>query len=233
MKILALGAHPDDAEFNCGGTLCKYVEGGHTVTIMHATTGDKGHYVLSPEEASAVRTSESAAAGALIGAKVVCMGFKDGEVFYNEKNLKTFVKLIRKECPDVIITHTPDDYHLDHVAVSKLTTDASFLISVPQVHPQYKHTDKVPQVYFMEPYGGLNFIPSEYVDITGRLEQKCAMMRCHASQIEWLMDHDGMDILDYVVTTAKYRGFQCGVKHAEGFTRYSTALRAVPGRFLP
>ena len=233
MKILALGAHPDDVEICCGGTLAKYVKSGHQVSIIHACNGNKGDFITKPEELAKIRCKEAASAGRMIQADVSCLGFGDAEVFYNEETLGIFVDAIRKAEPDVIITHNPQDYHLDHTAVSKLTLDATFLTSVPSYRPQSKATSTIPQIYFMETYSGIGFHPTEYVDISPEIDTKLAMMKCHQSQIRWMKEHDHIDIIDFLLVNAKYRGYQCGVPYAECFTRYLTALRAVPGYYLP
>lgn len=233
MKILAFCAHPDDAEINCAGTLAKYIKRNDEVHIVNACRGDKGDYYKTPEEMGEIRLTESQKAGKIIGAKVSSLNFGDAELEINHKNLETFVIKIREVNPDIIITHTPDDYHIDHVAVSKLVIDASFLVSVPHYCVKHKVMEHVPQVYFMEPYIGLSFVPKEFVDITDTVDLKLKMLSCHKSQVEWLKSHDHMDILDYVKTSGRYRGYQCGVQYAEGFQRLITALRSVPGNFLP
>ncbi len=233
MRILAFCAHPDDVEINCAGTLAKSIQRGDEAYIVNACLGDKGHYYIEPKEIGEMRLRESQMASKVIGAKVSSLNFSDAELEVNHANLELFVKKIREINPDVIITHVPDDYHLDHVAVSKLVVDASFLVSVPHCYPDQKAMEHTPQVYFMEPYTGISFVPQEFVDITDTFDLKLEMLSCHKSQIEWLKEHDGMDILDFVKVSAAYRGFQCGVKYAEGFQRLTTALRAIPGRFLP
>lgn len=233
MNILALAAHPDDSEINCGGTIAKYIKQGHEVYMVHACQGDKGDYLHSPEEMKDLRDKESKRSGRLVGAKVDSLNVPDGELEYNQVYLKLFVDKIREIDPDIIITHGPEDYHPDHIATGKLAIDASFLVSVPSVFPGIKAMEKVPQIYFMESYTGVGFLPEEYVDITDHFDTKLNMMKCHESQIKWLGEHDNLDIMDYIATSGKYRGFQCGVTYAEGFIRYTAALRMVPGRFLP
>ncbi len=183
MNILAIGAHPDDVEFQCSGTLAKYLKQGHKVSIIHVCTGDKGDFVTPPEELANIRKAEASKSGALLGATVECLNFPGDGIFYSEANLATFVKHIRPYAPDVIITHNPEDYHLDHTAVSKLVTDASFLLSVPSYCPETKYADTLPQIYYMEPYGCFDFIPTDYVDITDTMDTKRAMMSCHKSQL--------------------------------------------------
>ncbi|MEG1925768.1 MAG: hypothetical protein RR415_08465, partial [Ruthenibacterium sp.] len=73
----------------------------------------------------------------------------------------------------------------------------------------------------------------EYVDITDTFEEKCAMLSCHKTQVEWLMQHDNLDLINYINICAQYRGFACGAKYAEGFVRYRAALRANAGNYLP
>lgn len=233
MKILAIGAHPDDVEICCGGTLAKYVKAGHKVSVIHACNGNKGDYITKPDELAKIRCEEAQNAGRLIGAEVFCLGFGDGEVFYNEETLGHFTDAIRRVDPDVIITHNPEDYHLDHTAVSKLVTDATFLTSVPSYRLQSKATDKLAQIYFMETYSGIGFHPTDYVDISEEIATKLEMMKCHKSQLQWMREHDKIDVLDFLSVNGKYRGYQCGTGYAECFTRYLTALRAAPGCFLP
>lgn len=233
MKILAFSAHPDDVEIACAGTLIKYKQRGDDVYIIHACSGDKGNFRIPPQEMKCIRSKEGQCAGDISGIEVSSLEYPDAELEYSHKNLYNFVTAIRKINPDVIITHTPDDYHIDHSVVSKLVVDASFLVTIPYVEPDTKAMSQVPQIYFMEPYTGISFLPHEYVDITDTLALKLKMMTCHTSQLDWLKEHDGMDILNFIQTSAEYRGFQCGVKYAESFTRYITALRAKPGYFLP
>lgn len=233
MRILVFGAHPDDAEICCGGTMAKYVKKGHEVYIIHACNGNKGDFITEPEELAGIRCREAIKAGNIIGARVSCLAYGDAEIFYNEENLKVFVKAIREVNPQVIFTHNPEDYHLDHTEVSKLVVDASFLTSVPSYCPEEKAMECIPQIYFMETYSGIGFYPTEYVDISEEIGVKLEMMRQHESQICWMKEHDHVDILEYLQVNGKYRGYQCGATYAECFTRYLTALRAVPGSFLP
>lgn len=233
MNILAIGAHPDDVEIACAGTLAKYIRQGHHVSILHACKGDKGDFVTPPDELARIRVAEAQSAGKHLGVTVECLFFPDAGIFYSEENLATFVRHMRPYAPDVIITHTPNDYHLDHVAVSRLVTDASFLLSVPSYLPEVPYANVLPQIYYMEPYGGFGFTPTDYVDISDTLEVKREMMRCHESQIVWMREHDHVDILDYLDTVAKFRGYQCGVAYGEAFERKMMALRAANGNFLP
>ena len=85
----------------------------------------------------------------------------------------------------------------------------------------------------MDTLAGMGFLPGEYVDISATFKQKLAMLKLHQSQLQWLKEHDDTDILEFVETTARFRGLQCGVRYAEGFRQYEAWGRKVPMRLLP
>ncbi len=235
MRILGIGAHPDDLETLCAGTLAKCTERGDEVVMCHVTQGEKGHYRIPSAELAATRRKESEEAARLIGAEVIGLGLLDGEIRAEdpETHLK-FVDVIRQARPDVIITHAPDDtYHSDHGAVSKLVLDASFHATVPYVKTEYEYHNRVPAIYYMETVAGLGFLPSIYVDISDTFNTKLTMISQHRSQLAWLKEHNNLYILDLVETMAKFRGWQCGVKYAEGFVPCLRWPRIVPKRLLP
>ncbi len=233
MRILAVGAHPDDLEILCAGTLAKYRARGDDVVMCHAANGDKGHFIIPPDELTEIRRREAREAASVIGAQAAELGFLDMEIHDSDEARLRFIEMVRAARPEVIITHHPDDYHTDHKAVSALVLEASFSATVPHVKTQSEYLPKLPVVYFMDTLAGLNFQPTEYVDITALMPQKLEMMSKHASQLVWLQEHDNYDPLDAIETAAKYRGYQCGVKYAEGFIRYQVWGRNAPGTFLP
>ena len=85
----------------------------------------------------------------------------------------------------------------------------------------------------METVAGLGFAPTEFVDVSEVIDVKTAMLGAHESQLTWLRDHDGVDIVEQMRTAARFRGHQCGVAHAEGFIACQRWLRARPRRLLP
>ncbi len=161
------------------------------------------------------------------------MGFFDMMIHDNEEARLRFIDMIRLARPDVVITHHPDDYHTDHKAVSAIMLEATFSASVPHVKTEHEALAKMPIVYFMDTLAGINFQPTDYVDITPFIEMKKQMLSKHESQLVWMKDHDGIDVMDMMLTTAKYRGFQCSVRYAEGFIRYQVWGRNAPGTLLP
>jgi LmbE family N-acetylglucosaminyl deacetylase len=233
MRVLAVGAHPDDLEILCAGTLARYVADGHHVVMAHACRGDKGHGQISHAEVAEVRAKEAAAAAEVIGAEPMALGYPDGQLFVVEENMRRFVDMIRIAKPDVIITHHPGDYHSDHVAVTKLVSEASFWAALPYYITAEPVHDVTPPVYYMDTLAAIDFTPTEYVDIGETMALKKEAMARHESQITWLRDHHHSDILDFIETMGRFRGLQCNARYAEGFQRLRVWGRLTPTRLLP
>jgi LmbE family N-acetylglucosaminyl deacetylase len=232
MIILAIGAHPDDIEVSCAGTLTKMKQAGHEVVLCHASTGDKGHYEIPPDELTRIRHQEAQQAGAIIDCKVISLGLKDGEILSgDEKTRSKFMDLIQMVQPDMVITHAPNDYMPDHVAVSQLVFDTTFLATLPAFSNIYPAAKKVPDLFYMDNLSGMDFQPTIYVDIEDTFETKLHMLEKHQSQLVWLKGHDGVDILDFVSTLGKMRGIQAGCKYAEGFIQHMVWTRPNAIRF--
>jgi LmbE family N-acetylglucosaminyl deacetylase len=234
MRVLAVGAHPDDLELLCGGTLARYVKEGHEVIMCHATKGDRGSYVYSSEEIARIRDGEAGRAAAVAGAQHATLGFSDGEVLASDpEQRRAVVDLVRETRPELIITHYPADYMSDHNEISKLVFDASFHATLPLFETGKPNYDLVAPIYYMDTLMGIGFQPAEYVDVSGVIETKVAMLEAHASQLTWLRDHDQVDIVEQMKTATRFRGLQCGVEYAEGFVPCLAWLRPRPRRLLP
>lgn len=235
MNVLAIGCHPDDLEIGCGSTLSAYVKQGHKVFMCHVASGDKGHAVILPDELKKIRNLEAEEAGRIIGVEeVINIGVPDLEVnSFNEDTVNKIIDLIRYVKPDIIITHSPEDYMRDHIEVNKLVFNASFSSSVPHAFTNNPAYSAIPPIYYMDTLAGVNFLPTEYVNVTDHIEIKLNALNCHQSQIKWMLEHDGIDFLDFVRTVSKFRGLQCGVSYAEGFRKCETWPRLVTKRLLP
>lgn len=235
MRVLAIGCHPDDLEIGCGGTLAKYVKQGDDVIMCHIANGDMGHKVIMPYELAIKRTTEAERAGAVIGAKeVINIDVPDLTVSSdNIETVKKVIAVIRDIKPDVIITHSPEDYMRDHLETGKIVFDASFSSSVPHFGNQDSFYDKIVPLYYMDTLAGVGFLPEEYVDVTDTIEIKLDAVNKHESQVKWMKDHDGIDFLDFVRTVSKFRGFQCQTDYAEGFKLCRTWPRQITKRLLP
>lgn len=166
MKVLALGAHPDDIEILMFGTLAAYAAQGAELTFAIATDGARGGKG-DPNVLARVRREEAAAAAALLGATLHFLDFPDGELVADAALIASLKALIRETAADLVITHAPNDYHADHRALSDgVRIAASF--AVPMLHA--------------DTMGGTGFSPTHYVDISAYRDVKTQAIRAHRSQ---------------------------------------------------
>jgi LmbE family N-acetylglucosaminyl deacetylase len=231
MRVLAVGAHPDDIEILCSGTLFRCRQRGDQVILCIVTDGAAGHAEIPPDELKGIRKDEAQAAADMLGAELIWLGLPDERVYDDDLARMMMVDAVRKAAPDMIISHFSEDYHHDHRTVSKLVYDASFIASLPNIPTEHEPHSLVPVIYEMDTLAGVGFLPEEYVDISDVLSRKLEMLACHETQVRWLKDHDRIDILDFVTTVAKFRGLQCGAAFAEGF-RLKRAWPRIPARRL-
>lgn len=234
MRVLAIGCHPDDIEISCAGTLARFKKQGDDVIICHVANGNKGHLIIPTDELREMRKKEAAASGQVIGAEVISLDLADLEIYSDDRKARdAVVDVIRYAEPDLIITHNPDDYMPDHTAVSKLVFDASFTATVPYYSTRRQaHSINAP-IYYMDTLAGIKFNPEEYVDISEVMELKLAMLNKHESQVKWLLEHDNIDLSEFVTAISRFRGLQCGVKYAEGFIHCHVWGKIRPGKLLP
>jgi len=119
VRILGIGAHPDDLEILCGGTLAKYSATGHKISMAIVTEGSAGSSELSIEELAKVRKKEAENSAKIINAELLWLEEPDELFFENKETRLKIMNLIRQAKPDVIITHAPSDYHPDHQESNK------------------------------------------------------------------------------------------------------------------
>ena len=234
MNVLAITCHPDDFEIYCGGTLLKCKERGDTVTVCHVANGNMGHMVIEPDDLREIRLEEARRSAQMAGFRICTCDIGDLTIRAEDTNLHDkLVKVIRDAKPDFIITHAPDDYMTDHIAVSELIFKASFSATVPHYRPDLGEAAKLTPIYYCDNDCLLRCEPEEYVDITSVIEKKLEMLSCHESQLVWLKEHDGIDVVANLRTEAAFRGNQCGVKYAEAFTQQLSSGRIRTYRILP
>jgi LmbE family N-acetylglucosaminyl deacetylase len=216
LKVVCVGGHPDDPESGCAGTLTRYSELGHTVTIIYLTRGERGIRDKSPDEAAKIRSAECEAACKIMGAKPVFFGQIDGATEFNKAHGDAMTKLLSAENPDVLFAHWPIDTHMDHQVASLLATRAWMALS-----PK-------PQLYFFEVNSGSQsqgFLPNTYVDISAAIEKKQAALFAHVSQ-------DGQEIWrQHHEIIANWRGREAGVGAAEAFVQLNrgSKIKRLPG----
>jgi LmbE family N-acetylglucosaminyl deacetylase len=184
LRVLVIGAHPDDAEA-AGGLAALYVAHGDSVLLVSVTNGDKGHQTMGEIELANRRRIEAAGAGKVIGSEYLVMNNHDGELVPSLENRLEIIRLIRRFQPDIIFTHPPNDYHPDHRYTSILVQDASYMVMVPHVAPDVPALTFNPVVFYM--YKGGDQDPDVVIGIDETIDKKIEMWHQHKSQIyEWL-----------------------------------------------
>ena len=202
LKILCVGGHPDDPESGCAGALSRYVELGHSVTVLYLTRGERGIRDKGLDESAKIRSAECEKACEIMGARARFFGQIDGATEVTHAHVETMTKLLGEEQPDAIFTHWPVDTHMDHQAASMLTIRGWMGLGEKSL------------LYFFEVNTGSQsqgFLPNTYVDVTPVLEKKKQALFAHVSQ-------DGQGIWrEHHEIIAHWRGREAGVHAAEAF----------------
>ncbi len=194
LSVLFIGAHPDDADIQFGGTAIKYLQLGHTVNYLSVTNGDAGHQTQGGGALAQRRRKESQAVAALLGIQYIVLDNHDGELQPTIENRRKVIQVVREVKADLIVTHRPNDYHADHRNTSLLVQDAAYLICVPNVVPFTPHMQVNPVIVyhqdrFKKPFP---FMPEVVVDISDVIDKKMEALALHESQVyEWLPFTEG------------------------------------------
>jgi len=195
LRLLILGAHPDDAEFHAGGLAALYRQHGHDVKMVSVTDGAAGHHFRQADELRRIRRNEAAAAGDRIGAVYETWDYPDGQLQPTLELRHQVIRECRQFAPDLVLTHRPNDYHPDHRAVGQAVQDASYMVTVPLVCPDVPILRRDPVVAYMpdlftRPYP---MVPDVVLDITDLMDTITGMLACHASQVfEFLPFNQGI-----------------------------------------
>jgi LmbE family N-acetylglucosaminyl deacetylase len=194
LRLLIIGAHPDDADYHAGGLAALYRTAGHTVKMVSLTNGRSGHHLQPGTELSRRRKAEAAAAGAIIGATYDVFDIPDGELLPTLENRARVIRLIREFRPDLVLTHRPNDYHPDHRYTSQLVQDTAYLLTVPAIVPEVPHLAHDPVIMYLPDHfqKPTPFDAAVAVGVDGVLDKIVAMLDCHESQFyEWLPYNQG------------------------------------------
>jgi N-acetylglucosamine malate deacetylase 1 len=194
LRILVLGAHPDDADYKAGGTAARWRRLGHEVKFVSVTNGGAGHQTLRGAALVARRRAEAQAAAAVIGATYDVLDHPDGALLPTLEARQQLIRLIRNFKPDLLLTHRPNDYHPDHRYTSVLVQDAAYLLTVPAVCPDTPHLERDPVILYLSDdfKKPVPFSADVVVDIGPQMDALIDMLHCHASQFyEWLSYNAG------------------------------------------
>jgi len=213
LKVIVTGGHPGDPEYGCGGTVARYSDLGHQVTLLYLNRGEKTCPETPADAVSNVRVAEAKRACEILKAQPVFAGQCDAHAILDAPHYDDFQKIIEDLKPDVLFTHWAVDGHRDHRAISNLAYDS------------WLKMGKSFSFYYYEVSDGedtLMFLPTHYVDITATESRKRAACYAHASQ-----SPDKFYALQSEVT--RFRGVESGHAHAEGYIRHAQS----PGNLLP
>lgn len=193
LKILAIGAHPDDADILAGGSAALWVKRGDQVRFVSVTNGSAGHQTLKPAELAVRRRDEAKQAGAVLGIEYEVLDGDDGRLEPTLAQREMIIRLIRRCAPDLILTHRSNDYHPDHRYTSVLVQDSAYMVTVPLICPETPHLRTNPILaYFADDFTRPSAFSADVtVDVDPVMELKWAMMHAHKSQFyEWLPYND-------------------------------------------
>ena len=222
LDILAFGAHPDDVELGCAGTILKEISLGKKVGIIDLTRGE-----LGTRGSASIRDQEAAAAAKILGVTVrENLGMRDGFFVNDETHQLEIIKMIRKYKPEIVLCNAEDDRHIDHAKGSKMVSDACFLSGLVKIETSLEgelQTAWRPKLVYHY-IQWKNIVPDFVVDISGFTDLKVASILAYSSQFydpnskEPESPISSKNFLESLNYRSRDLGRLTGVDHAEGFT---------------
>ena len=228
-RVLAVMAHPDDAELLCAGALARAKSDGATIAICVMCRGDKGVGSASnatAEKLAKLRHDEAAAAANVIVATLFWFGDGDGELFDSPENRRKLMEIYRTFRPTLVIAHAAEDYHPDHRAASMIAEAATWLAASRGQVTASSSLDAPPKLWFADTLNMQGFAPDFFLNVGDQLEIKRRMLGCHRSQLERGSDRDFAPLEELMLKQVAARGAQSGVAAAEAF-RWHHAFKRV------
>ncbi|MDN5213525.1 PIG-L deacetylase family protein [Fulvivirgaceae bacterium BMA12] len=189
LRIIAIGAHPDDCDSKFGGAAAKFAEMGHAVKFLSLTNGDAGHQSEGGGALAKRRRAEAKEAGRRLGIEYDVLDNHDAELLPTLQVRHQVIRKIREWNADIVLGHRPNDYHPDHRNAGKVVQDAAYLVVVPNVTPDTPPLKKNPLFLYMQDHFQKPnpFSPDIVVAIDDTIEKKVDGMDAHVSQFyEWL-----------------------------------------------
>ncbi|MBL7698635.1 MAG: PIG-L family deacetylase [Chitinophagaceae bacterium] len=189
LRIIVIGAHPDDCDLDAGGTAILFSKMGHAVKFVAVTNGDAGHQKMKGAALAKRRLGEAKEAGRRFGVEYDVLNNHDGQLEPTLDVRLQVIRKIREWNADVVIAPRPNDYHPDHRYTGVLVQDAAFMVTVPNIAPETPALSKNPVfLYSQDRFQRPNpFRPDIAVDITSVYDQKVHALDAHVSQVyEWL-----------------------------------------------
>lgn len=237
MNIVAIGAHQDDIEIHCLGTLLRYQQqGGHTFTNVTISNGDKGAQfdpTIPYAEIAKTRIGEATKVAEALGGRYICMGESDEYIRDTDEVRNRLVDILREAKADIVFTHPPVDYNTDHMATSQIVFHAVMLSNVMTIFTDHEPLPETPATFYMDSTAGFEWQLSHYVDITSVWEKKVELLNLHESQMQNMLKFGGWDLVKFSRIMGQFRGLQSKVEYAEAFKPALAWPRVRAGNFLP
>jgi LmbE family N-acetylglucosaminyl deacetylase len=225
-RILAVMAHPDDAELLCAGTLARAKQDGAAIAICVMCQGDKGLPAgPAPEKFAEVRKAEAAEAANSLGAELFWYRCPDGELTDGVEQRRKLIEIYRQFRPTLVITHGTEDYHPDHRAAGAIAEAATWFCASRGHVTDSPAMDSSPALWIADTLNMTGFLPELYIDITEHLALKQRMLQCHRSQLQRANDKDFAPLAELMIRQSHARGAQAGVEAAEAFRTHQAFKR--------
>ena len=224
-RLLAVVAHPDDAELLCAGTLARARQDGAETAVCVLCQGDKGQPAQFIENLADVRRKELIAATTLLGAQLFTGYVPDGTLSDDPQARPRLMDIFRQFRPTLVLAHSPTDYHPDHRAASRLCAEVSWYAASAGQQTGDPPLAAQPAVWWMDTLNMLDFEPSIYIDVSEFVAKKEQMLAAHKSQLERRGDEDFAPLMDLMQNQLRTRGSQAGVLAAEAFRPYAAFKR--------
>ena len=189
VRIIMIGAHPDDCDEDGGGSAALFAQMGYAVKFVSVTNGDAGHQTMKGKELAKRRFAEAQEAGKRLGVVYDVLDNHDGLLLPTLDVRLAIIRKIREWNADVVIAPRPNDYHPDHRYTGVLVQDAAYMVAVPNIAPDVPALKKNPVfLYYQDRFQRPNpFKPDIVVDITSVYDKKVSALDAHESQMyEWL-----------------------------------------------
>jgi LmbE family N-acetylglucosaminyl deacetylase len=224
-RVLAVVAHPDDAELLCAGTLARARAECAEIGMCVLCRGDKGQSSRPVPNLAARRGQEMMASARLLGARLYAGRQPDGTLADDTGQRGGLIEVYRQFKPSLVLAHAPEDYHPDHRAASALAEAASWFCASRGHKTRSAALSTPPELWWMDTVGMNGFEPGFFVDISEQIELKKRMLSCHRSQLERGKDADFSPLMEMLRLQAQARGCQAGVAAAEAFRPYHAFKR--------
>ncbi len=216
-RVLAVVAHPDDAELLCAGTLARAKADGAVTGVCSLCLGDKGQPSMPVDNLLEVRAREAREAAEILGAKLFPGECEDGTLVDDPSSRRGLTEVFRQFRPTLVLAHDAGDYHPDHRAASALAAAATWFCASHGQKTASPPLAASPELWWMDCVNAVGFAPDFYIDVSRHVEQKESALSRHQTQLQRADDGDFAPLMQLMRRQMETRGAEAGVAAAEAF----------------